>query len=318
MRFRAVARALAVLAGGTLAGLSAQSGVPACTASLLAGRYAIQIAGIVPGGNPAILTQPYPSAEIGILSFDGAGSFTGADTHNNAGSVTRNKLTGTYTVNADCTGSITLNAASFTDPSNAPWVGGAIVILLDGRQVNLLLNGPPIMPSCHANEPVCPNVILAGGTLSCVGVRSVPAACGASLLKGKYAISFSGAVMGYSEALAAQWSPGTEAEIGILDFDGAGNFSGTDTYSNLATTTPFNLAGTYTVNADCTGSIALTTASSSGTWNGGDIVVLSSGQEVNFLKTDPMTPQGVWDIYAMLAGVMTHQNTVLMPPPRVR
>src|SRR5271157_4072791 len=100
--FRAAACALAVLAGGLLIPASAQRAEPACAASTLVGRYAIHLAGIVPGGNPAAFSEAYPAAEIGILNFDGAGTFSGVDIHNNGGTVTRNKLAGTYTLNADC------------------------------------------------------------------------------------------------------------------------------------------------------------------------------------------------------------------------
>jgi hypothetical protein len=148
-------------------------------------------------------------------------------------------------------------------------------------------------------------------------MRSVAQACGVSQLNGKYAVNFSGAVMGYSAALDTPWMPSTQAEIGILEFDGAGNFNGTDTYNNASTPTPYNLAGTYTVNADCTGSIALNPASAGGNWNGGDIVVLANGEAVSFLKTDALTPQGAWDIYTMLAGTLTLQDGLLTPQRRI-
>jgi hypothetical protein len=55
-----------------------------------------------------------PEAEVGTQTFDGKGGTTGAATLVDAnGTVHQLTMTGTYTVNPDCTGTFTLQIAPF-------------------------------------------------------------------------------------------------------------------------------------------------------------------------------------------------------------
>lgn len=74
----------------------------------------------------------YYLASVGVATSDGAGNLTGSETMSFDGTVLKRKYTGTYTINADCTGSVTLQ---YADNSV---LHGDIVILNDAKEVNLV------------------------------------------------------------------------------------------------------------------------------------------------------------------------------------
>ncbi len=107
---------------------------------------------------------------------------------------------------------------------------------------------------------------------------TAPTTCDATSLKGKYSINFTGTVYD------SQYYTYLLSEIGFMTFDGAGNFTGTDTYNFDGAATRRTLTGTYTINSDCTGSMTVN-ASDKSTMVG-DIAVLLGTKEVNFTQTD--------------------------------
>jgi hypothetical protein len=133
--------------------------------------------------------------------------------------------------------------------------------------------------------------LLASGFLVSASLRNTQAqnVCDATILKGSYAISFTGTAtnVGGASNTPTVW----RAEIGILTFDGAGNYTGTDTYNYGGAIFRYKLSGTYSVNSDCTGSISANTSNTTPVvpWANGDIVILSGGHEVNFVQTDVVT-----------------------------
>ena len=71
-----------------------------CTLATIKGCYAVELSGWV-GSGPTRAAY----ADVGFLSVDGKGTFTGADTVVIDGVVTSRTVTGTYTVDPDtCTG----------------------------------------------------------------------------------------------------------------------------------------------------------------------------------------------------------------------
>jgi hypothetical protein len=71
-----------------------------CSLQSLSGAYTYVFRGFKFGGNE------HGFSAVGRLVADGNGNFTGADTVSDAGAITRDRqYTGTYTMNADCTGS---------------------------------------------------------------------------------------------------------------------------------------------------------------------------------------------------------------------
>ena len=58
---------------------------------------------------PGFPAPPAPLGEAAIASLNGAGSLSATPTVNIGGLVLRLPVTGTYTVNPDCTGTVTIN-----------------------------------------------------------------------------------------------------------------------------------------------------------------------------------------------------------------
>lgn len=73
-----------------------------CTTRSIEGNYAYLVSGTNVGGGPV--------AAVGLVIADGEGSLTAGDTVSANGQIIRRMITGTYTVNDDCTGTVT-----FTD-----------------------------------------------------------------------------------------------------------------------------------------------------------------------------------------------------------
>jgi hypothetical protein len=117
-----------------------------------------------------------------------------------------------------------------------------------------------------------------------IGNRGIPVVhaqnkeCDATSLSGAYGYSLNGYVYdnyGYVYMLGA---------AGRLVSDGNGNLTGADTYSFDGTIVKRQYTGTYTMNADCTGSVTLTPSSGSATH--ADIVAVNNAKEVNLVQTD--------------------------------
>lgn len=81
----------------------------ACTSSLVNGNYGLTLSGDRIDGN-----NPGPPAAVGWWSANGAGNFSGEEAWSKSGTFVSGTVTGTYKVNADCTGSGSI-IASFTE-----------------------------------------------------------------------------------------------------------------------------------------------------------------------------------------------------------
>ncbi|HLJ86809.1 MAG TPA: hypothetical protein VKZ53_08290 [Candidatus Angelobacter sp.] len=221
--------ALALVALFSLAGgyVHADDG---CSNRTLHGRYGVQVSGT--------------SAALGMDSavFDFVADGRGAIPSGSATEVFRRSLdlvnitfTGTYSVNADCTGTLTIN-----DNLGGTTVD-TFVVSEDGRRIVL------------ADDTALGNVLTGTGERQS---RDADKACSAESLKGQFSLVETGI-----EDLV----PFTI--VGRLTADGKGNVtSGTATIAQapvvilnepavLAANQSFT--GTYTVNADCSGTLAL-------------------------------------------------------------
>jgi hypothetical protein len=108
------ALAICVLAAALVIGTGKAPAVHAqtkdCDATSLTGAYGYSLTGTVYDSQ----YNWYLLGAAGRLVSDGSGSLTGADTFSFDGDIVKRQYTGTYTMNADCTGSMTL-----TPPSGA-------------------------------------------------------------------------------------------------------------------------------------------------------------------------------------------------------
>jgi hypothetical protein len=78
-----------------------------CSNATLSGKYAVLGSGFVPNGPPPAPWVPFAIASL--MTMDGEGGLTNKVTVSRNGQISRNFDTGTYTVNEDCTGTMTIN-----------------------------------------------------------------------------------------------------------------------------------------------------------------------------------------------------------------
>ena len=91
---------------------------PTCTMAGRAGEY-----GLTWAGTMFLSTGAVPAAAVGRITFDDAGYVSGTQTVSKGGTVSQLTMKGTYTVNPDCTGTITVSIydQSGTLTSKATW-----------------------------------------------------------------------------------------------------------------------------------------------------------------------------------------------------
>lgn len=83
---------------------SSFGGLFRCGTGTLMGKYAVISNGFA-APPPA---PPLPFGSVSLMVMDGNGSLTNKVTRSNNGNISRGTDTGTYTVNSDCTGTITI------------------------------------------------------------------------------------------------------------------------------------------------------------------------------------------------------------------
>jgi len=132
----AVAALIALRAGfpsGTLPTVHAQEvDLEGCSAATLHGRYGLTFSGYgTNGAVPAPITAFIPVAGVGLVTFDGNGNLSAAETVSLGGLIQPVNLPGTYTVNSDCTGTLTTANAHLN-----------LVIVRNGREI-LAVNTDP-------------------------------------------------------------------------------------------------------------------------------------------------------------------------------
>jgi hypothetical protein len=113
--------------GGIMTKVYAHEG---CSLRTLNGSYGTASNGLVTTGPPPASTSAtIPIAVMAVQTFDGAGNFSSSNTTNLGGLVFTSTASGTYTVNAGCTGSATSNL------SNGEVIHFSFVIVDHARQI---------------------------------------------------------------------------------------------------------------------------------------------------------------------------------------
>jgi len=86
-----------------------------CSVTSLKGQYVFTGRGFIEAVQPGVQRMHY-----GVFIFDGTGKFTGKQSSSRGGKIGREKLEGAYTLDADCTGTVTFGG--IMDPSrNVQW-----------------------------------------------------------------------------------------------------------------------------------------------------------------------------------------------------
>ena len=216
------------------------------------------------------------TAVLGVINLDGAGGVTGSYTFEqgssqNAGKTALNvagSLTGTYSMNPDGTGSITVNL----DAGLA--LTFALVIDSGGQSLRL------VETNCFFGGQGCNNF----AAMTSGYARSAPAGS----INGSYAVQLIS-------------SPNPNGTIGVMNFDGAGNVTlsftsvapGKDDTTGQMPVISGNLTGTYSTNPDGSGTIHLNGAIGQMGNSAFAFVVTDGGSGLLLMLTDG-TASDVW------------------------
>jgi|WetSurSiteA1Bulk_404760.scaffolds.fasta_scaffold13119_2 hypothetical protein len=119
----------------SLAAVASAQDEPICSAARVAGEWGYTETGTL------TLPAPYgtlPYASVGRYTLDRDGNLSGYRTASLGGNILKATVTGTATVNPDCTGTVTL---SFTDLSGYPAGTGAkfIVYVDNAREARMII-----------------------------------------------------------------------------------------------------------------------------------------------------------------------------------
>lgn len=109
-----------------------------CSNATLTGRYATRGDGFVPGGPPPAPFVPF--ATVSMMTFDGYGHLSNDVTTSTNGAINSSVNPGTYTVDADCTGSMTI-----TIPAPPFQLSFNLVIADSGEEFNLIATTPSVV-----------------------------------------------------------------------------------------------------------------------------------------------------------------------------
>jgi hypothetical protein len=250
---------------------AAQTG---CSNSTLRGNYGFQIKGTIVGLGPI--------GGIALITFDGGGNFTQTDnvSVNGFPIVPNRPGSGTYNVNADCTGAQTLK-------SGGQVIHTTFVIAENGKEV--------------FDEVTDPNLVITGVGKAVSSVDdnedddSSPFACSLKTIKGSYATSTTGSIVSAGPV-------GEVADVVKIIFDGNGEASQTATVSLNGVIIPnrSSLSGSYAVDADCTGDISLILPTPTGTITSKSrFVIVRNGEELLMINTG---------VGRVLTGIATKQH----------
>ena len=170
-------------------------------------------------------------AMVGILTFNGAGKITGSYTTVSLEVVKSGTLGGTYTVSSNGTGKIT-----FTTGSTA-----VFAIVLNNPTTAGLAQGMQLLQTNDSNNEVV------GG--SAVLQSSTTQTYSAASIRGNFSFQWN---LWWASPSGYQGS-----QMGTCSFDGKGGFKSSSTSVLDGVTKTQSQTGTYTVNADGSGTITL-------------------------------------------------------------
>lgn len=186
---------------------------------------------------------------VGQATFDGKGGVSVSQTQSVNGTLQTSSFTGTYSIAKNCTGAL-------VDSENGTTTNFVLDESNKGAQLILADNGF-----------VYSGFSVAQGTVT----------CGLTGKKATFAANLTGTINGIGQA----------ATVGQLTLDGKGNVSGSGTFSLAGTILSGTITGTYTEDANCTGTAQITTQGvGTGNFN---FVIVNGGKEFLLIQTDNNT-----------------------------
>jgi hypothetical protein len=221
-----------------------------CTNHSLRGAYGFASEGQAFG--PAG-TEIAEIAAAGRILFDGHGNLTGQETESLNGAITTPAFSGTYSVLPDCTGTATIH--------NGQTAHLRFMLVEGGQEVNFIDTDPGVV---------------ATGQIA----RQQLTHCTAASFKGVYSLAASGSVYGPSGEI------GDVSVFARIVADGHGGITESSSASFNGFQDTETEIGTYTVNADCTGT-GTNVHQRSGQVEHVWFVLVEGGAESKFVVTDP-------------------------------
>jgi hypothetical protein len=100
-----------------------------CSIGSLKGQYVFTGRGFIEALQPGVQRMHY-----GVFIFDGSGKFTGKQSSSRGGKIGREKLEGTYTLESDCSG--TMSFGSYLNPGGQ--IHWDIYVTADGRKGHMI------------------------------------------------------------------------------------------------------------------------------------------------------------------------------------
>lgn len=223
-----------------------QIGGGTCSTGTVNGTYFYLLTGAVSSNGEAV-----PYAEIGKIVTDGAGNVSGQTYTSASGQQTSAGLSGTYSVQSNCAGSMTYTINSET-------VTLAFQVVANGQAI--------VVAVSSSNAVVV-------GTAYAVTAGTSPANCSNASLSGAYGYTLYGNVPGHFYSDAGQF---------VVDGNGNGTVA---SVANLGGTVSQSTgSGSYSVSSDCSGTA--TVSNSVGTLHY-RFAVVQDGQKAIFYGSDP-------------------------------
>ena len=241
-----------LLLGGAGCGGSNSEAQSGCSVGTLRGAYIYAQDGFTIAGDTA--DQRTPFAQAGRELFNGDGTMSGIATANFNGAVAQVTYTGTYTVEANCTGTVT-----FTDDKSVV-SHYDIAIENGGAEFGFVQTDANIVTAAFERRRTASQ-----------------AACSQATLKGDYI--YAGDGFDIPGDGSTQRTP--FATAGREVYGGDGTISGIDTTSTNGVTARSTYTSSYTIDADCRATYTYTTDPT----NPYELFVDSGGAEFAYVAT---------------------------------
>ncbi len=213
-----------------------------------------------------------PTARVARVDVDGNGLATVHATLSFAGLIFQESYNGPYSVNPDCTMTVTLNV---------PFPGGLVIPLtFDGaisgglRQNDIMIVNPP------------------GTTVRITLHKQTDKHCESKDLDGGFMVNMSG-----TNLFQPGNPPGAFVRVGRVQFDGQGSFTADTHASHGGLIAEEMLAGTYSVDQDCRFTMNFTRSGQGYSWAG---MLFDNSQQAYLLES---APQG-----AVITGNLRRQD----------
>lgn len=217
-----------------------------CSDANVTGKYGYLVYGFDSSGNPI--------ASLGYMKANGKGTFSGTESVADDGEVEQNiSVSGTYSINSDCTGSGTIKLKGGKKSNTF-----ALVVVSGGKTLQILSTDTGSVQ---------------GGEAEAQGKET----CTAAGLKASLGLQASGEFIG----------TGAVAIDGLATFDGKGDVSGTFSGSLAGEIfTGQSVSGSYTVASNCTGTTSFSLLGQTLTT---DFVMTDGAQHLLVLETNTGT-----------------------------